>query len=271
MDQALEFGTTSPLYKGIKRLLTEELATGVRRAGEVLPSESKLALRFGVSIGTVRRAIDELVAERIVVRRQGRGTFVASHDTRGQLFHFFHIVPQTGERRYPQTELLAFVRGRATSREATQLRIAPGEPVFRIRNLLRLEGRAVMLDDLVLARARFPDLTARIFSGRRNTIYHLYQTRYGINVLRTSERLRATLASTEVARVLGVARGSPLLEINRVALTYHDEPVEMRRSLVDTGQHEYFSDLSKDERAEFDALRDATRAGRRVPESARAA
>lgn len=248
MDQALELGATSPLYKGVKRLLTEELANGIRRAGEVLPSETKLAERFGVSIGTVRKAIDELVAERIVVRRQGRGTFVASHDARGQLFHFFHIVPQTGERRYPQTEILAFVRGRAAPEEATRLRIAPGEPVFRIRNLLRLEGRAVMLDELVLARARFPDLTARIFGGRRNTIYHLYQARYGINVLRTSERLRATLASAEVARVLGVRRGAPLLEINRVALTYHDEPVELRRSLVDTERHEYFSDLMKDER-----------------------
>ncbi|HVC10959.1 MAG TPA: GntR family transcriptional regulator, partial [Burkholderiales bacterium] len=131
--------------------------------------------------------------------------------------------------------------------EAAKLRIAAGDPVFRIRNLLSLEGRAVAVDDQVLAQARFPDLTEKIFVGRDNTIYHLYQTRYGINVLRTSERLRATLADPEVTRLLGVRRGAPLLEINRVALTYHDVPVELRRSLVNTEQHEYFSDLGKSE------------------------
>ncbi|MDA8109310.1 MAG: GntR family transcriptional regulator [Betaproteobacteria bacterium] len=247
MNQALELGAVAPLYKAVKQLLTQELAAGEWRPGEALPSEAKLAERFGVSIGTVRKAIDELVAERMVVRHQGRGTFVASHNTSRQLFHFFHIVPHAGDRQHPRTETLAFRRGRAESGEAARLRVATGEPVFRIRNLLRLEGRAVALDDLVLTQAQFPDLTEKIFTGRANTIYHLYQTRYGINVLRTSERLRATLAGADVAKLLGVRKGAPLLEINRVALTYHDVPVELRRSLVNTEQHEYFSDLGKDE------------------------
>jgi GntR family transcriptional regulator len=131
--------------------------------------------------------------------------------------------------------------------EAAKLRIAAGDPVFRVRNLLRLEDRSVALDDLVLAQAQFPDLTEKIFVGRENTIYHLYQSRYGINVLRASERLRATLADAEVAKLLGVRKGAPLLEINRIALSYHGVPVELRRSLVNTQQHEYFSDLGKGE------------------------
>ncbi len=247
MNQLLELGAVAPLYKGVKRLLTQELAAGDWRPGHALPSEAKLAQRFGVSIGTVRKAIDELVAEHMVVRHQGRGTFVASHNASRLLFHFFHLVPRAGERQYPKTETLTFRRGRAEPEEAAKLRIAAGDPVFRIRNLLSLEGRAVAVDDQVLAQARFPDLTEKIFVGRDNTIYHLYQTRYGINVVRTSERLRATLADLEVTRLLGVKRGAPLLEINRVALTYHDVPVELRRSLVNTEQHEYFSDLGKSE------------------------
>lgn len=247
MNQVLEPGAIAPLYKAVKRMLTQQLAAGEWRPEEALPSEAKLARRFGVSIGTVRKAIDELVAERMVVRHQGRGTFVASHNANRQLFHFFHIVPRDGEKQQPRTDALAFRRGRAEPAEAAKLRVAPGDPVFRIRNLLKLDGRAVALDDLVLAQAQFPDLTAKIFVGRENTIYHLYQSRYGINVLRTSERLRATLADADEAKLLGVRKGAPLLEINRVALTYHDVPVELRRSLVNTERHEYYSDLGKDE------------------------
>lgn len=248
MTEVLELDAPAPLYKSVKHLLTRELAAGEWRPGQALPSEAKLAQRFQVSIGTVRKAIDELVAERMVVRQQGRGTFVASHNASRLLFHFFHIVPRSGGRRYPKTETVSFRRGRAEADEARKLRLAPGDPVYRIRNLLSLDERVVLVDDLVLAQALFPDLSEKILAGRPNTIYHLYQTRYGVNVLRTSERLRATLADAEIAKLLGMRKGAPLLEINRVALSYHDVPVELRRSLVNTAAHEYFSDLGKPER-----------------------
>lgn len=239
----------APLYKEVKQSLTRGLAGGEWRPGEALPSESALAQRFKVSIGTVRKAVDELVAERAVVRQQGRGTFVSSHDAKRLLFHFFHIVPRTGERSYPETRTLAFRRDRATADEAAVLAVAAGDPVWRIRNLLLLDEAPALVDDIVLARARFPDLSERIFTQRENTIYNLYQSRYGLNVLRSSERLRATLASADIAKLLGVKRGAPLLEINRVARTYHDAPVEMRRSLVNTERYDYMSDLGKGEAA----------------------
>lgn len=234
-----------PLYKEVKRQLTQELSRGAWQPGEALPSEARLAERFEVSIGTLRKAMDELVAERIVVRHQGRGTFVATHGQSRLMFHFFHIVPRKGEKRYPKTRTLNFRRDRAEPEEAERLGIAAGDPVLRVRNLLSLEGKPVVLDEMVLPRRLFPDLTEKILTGRDNTIYHLYQTRYGINVLRTSERLRATLADGEAAQLLAVRKGAPLLEISRVALSYHNAPVELRRSLVNTAEHDYFSDLGK--------------------------
>jgi GntR family transcriptional regulator len=248
MSLALDTGGAAPLYREVKRLLTLRIAAHEWPPGTPLPSEGKLGGMFQVSIGTIRKAIDELVAERIVVRQQGRGTFVSTHNPSRLLFHFFHIVPHRGERQLPSTRTLSFRRSRASAAEAEKLQVAPGEPVFRIRDLLNLAGRPVILDDLVLPQRLFPDLTEKIFTGRDNTIYHLYQTRYGVNVLRTSERLRATLAERDAAGLLGVKKGAPLLEINRVALTYHSAPVELRRSLVDTSEHEYFSDLGKAER-----------------------
>ncbi|TAK85857.1 MAG: GntR family transcriptional regulator [Betaproteobacteria bacterium] len=248
MNLALETAGALPLYREVKRLLTLRIAAHEWPPGTPLPSEGKLGGMFQVSIGTIRKAIDELVAERIVVRQQGRGTFVATHNPSRLLFHFFHIVPRKGERQLPRTRMLSFRRARASAEEAQKLQIASGEPVYRIRNLLLLADRPVILDDLVLPQRLFPDLTEKIFTGRDNTIYHLYQTRYGVNVLRTSERLRATIAESDAAKLLGLKKGAPLLEINRVALTYHNAPVELRRSLVDTSAHEYFSDLGKAER-----------------------
>jgi GntR family transcriptional regulator len=245
MNQVIDTAAFSPLYKEVKRRLTGSIAAGEWRAGEALPSETRLAQRFQVSIGTLRKAIDELVAERIVVRHQGRGTFVATHSANRLLFHFFHVVPRGGEKQYPDTTTLAFRRGRAEVAEAAKLQLAPGDPVLRVRNLLALGGRPVILDDLVLPQRLFPDLTEKILTTRDNTIYHLYQTRYGINVLRTSERLSAALADAETAKLLRLRKGAPLLEINRVAFTYHGAPVELRRSLVDTTEHEYFSDIGK--------------------------
>src|SRR5690606_21176071 len=72
-------GAGQPLYKGVKLLITQGRMAGEWRPGQAIPSESRLAGRFGVSLGTVRKAIDELVAEKILVRHQGRGTFVAAH------------------------------------------------------------------------------------------------------------------------------------------------------------------------------------------------
>ena len=240
-----ETGGQLPLYKEVKRLLTMSLAEGEWQPGVALPSETKLGERFRVSIGTVRKAIDELVAERILVRHQGRGTYVASHNARRTLFHFFHIVPAGGGKEQPQTELLSFERAKAGADYAARLSIAPGAPVFRIRNLLRLASRPVVLDEITLPAERFRGLSEKMFRERDSTIYQLYQERYGINVVRSAERLSATLADRPSAKLLGVAPGAPLLRINRTALTYHNAPVELRTSLVNTADHEYFSDLGK--------------------------
>jgi len=256
MNQAIEPGISmgaggafQPLYREVKRLLTQSLIEGEWPAGAVLPSESRLAERYNVSIGTLRKAIDELVAERVVTRHQGRGTFVATHNANRLMFHFFHIVGRDGGKEYPTTRTLAFRRGKAAVQEARRLGVADGAPVLRIRNLLSLAARPVILDDIVLPQALFADLTEKILTARDNTIYHLYQTRYGINVLRSGERLSAVLAEAEAARLLKVETGAPLLAINRTAMTYHDTPVELRRSLVNTAAHEYASDLGREERA----------------------
>jgi GntR family transcriptional regulator len=237
--------TDQPLYKAVKVRLTRALVAGEWRPGQAIPSESRLALRFQVSLGTVRKAIDELVAEKIVVRQQGRGTFVATHTPHRTLFYFFHIVGKDGRKETPATQMLSFERGRADAEEAAELALNRGERVYRIRNLLRLSGQPVLIDDIVIGQRCFPALDEASFGSREGTIYGLYQERYGINVIRISERLSATLADRIAATLLGVPTGTPLLRIDRTAYTYDERPVELRVSLVNTADHDYLSDLVK--------------------------
>ena len=236
-----------PLYEEIRVHLTEGIAEGRWKAGEAIPSEGELATHFGVAIGTIRKAVDNLVAQGALVRRQGKGTFVTAHDGRRLMFHFFHIVGADGSQASPEVRTVSFERGRAGAAEAAALAVARDERVIRIRNVLSLDGHPVVVDDLTLPAALFPGLTERIFAARDNTIYHLFQSRYGINVLRTDERLRAVLAAGATAALLGVAAGSPLLEIRRVALTFRDRPVELRVSLVNTQAHAYHNTFGKGE------------------------
>ena len=238
--------TDRPLYEEVRARLTESIAAGRWRPGEAIPTESELAASFGVAIGTIRKAVDSLVAQQALVRRQGKGTFVTAHDGRRLMFHFFHIVDRDGGKAYPQVRTVVFRRGRANADEARALAIAPDDKVIRIRNVLSLDGRPAIVDDITLTAALFPGFAEKIFLARDNTIYHLYQSRYGINVLRTDERLRAVLAPRDVAQLLGVAPGAPLLEIRRVALTFRDRPVELRLSRVDTTLHDYHNTLGKD-------------------------
>ena len=245
--QKLVAGTAldTPLYKEVKRLLTETISAGEWKPGSAIPAEWKLAERFNVAVGTVRKAVDELVNENILIRQQGRGTFVAAHNRARLMFHFFHIVRNDGSKLTPEVVMLSFASGLSDTEEAAHLGINVGAKVFRIRNVLKLASEPIIFDSIVIPQALFPKLTAAKVTGRPNTIYHLYQSAYDITVVRSAERLRARLADAESAGVLGIKVRAPLLEIRRVAMTFHDAPVEFRRSLVNTEHYEYFSDLAK--------------------------
>ncbi len=234
----------APLYRQAKRALLEAIESGRYLAGSALPSEPTLAAALGVSIGTLRHAVDELVAERIVVRRQGRGTFVASHTTERFVFQFFHVERSDGARDAPSVELLSFERGKLDDEAATALGCRVGDAAIHVDNRLSLQGRPVVYDKLALPAALFRGLSEKRLRERPSTIYHLYQTEFAITVLRATERVRAVSADRPAARVLGVAPGSAVLQVRRTALTFNDKPVEYRVSTISTAQHDYVSTLA---------------------------
>lgn len=228
-----------PLYRVAKRVLLQAIESGDCPPGTSLPSETALAAAFGISIGTLRHAVDELVAEHILIRRQGRGTYVATHNADRSLFQFFHVERCDGQRDVPRVELLAFERVRLDDDAAMALTARPGDAAVQIDNRLSLQGRPVVHDRLILPAALFKGLTEKRVRERPSTIYHLYQTEFGITVVRAHERVRAVGADRAAARVLGVAPGLPMLQVRRVAIALGGRAVEWRVSTVVTAQHDY--------------------------------
>jgi len=229
----------SPLYVQVKQAVLAALARGEWKQGDAVPPEKALAERFGVSIGTLRKAIDELAAENILVRHQGRGTYVAVHTRNHHFFKFFRILRQDGHKSYPSTQLLRFRRVRATAVVRERLGLPAGAHVFEFFNVLSLNGDVVMVDDICLPESRFPGMEERHLRERPSTLYSLYQDVFGVNVIATDERLRVCLADAAHAQWLGVPEHAPLLEIRRVAYSYNRQPVEWRISRVNTAAYEY--------------------------------
>ena len=131
----------SPLYQQIKGLLLQSLQAGEWKPGDLIPSELELAGRFRVSQGTVRKAIDELSADNLLVRRQGKGTFVATHSEQQVQYRFLRLEPDSGNRdgQGPaERQILDFRRLRAPAEIAHRLGLRSGDPVFEVRRVLSL-------------------------------------------------------------------------------------------------------------------------------------
>lgn len=236
--------TFSPLYRQIKSLVIRGLETGEWRPGEAIPSEAELAQRFNVSQGTVRKAIDEMAAENLLVRKQGKGTYVASHNDPRSFFRFLRLVPLSGAIEPAQSVPLECWRARAGHEASRILQIEPAAPIIVLRRVLKFSSKPVVIDEIYLPGEVFQGLSLEMLQEYQGSLYSLFESHFGVRMIRAEERLRAVAADRGSAEVLNVAEGSPLLSVERVTYTYGDKPVEWRRGLYSTAEHCYLNELS---------------------------
>jgi GntR family transcriptional regulator len=238
----------SPLYQQIKALLTRSLRAGEWKPGQAIPSEVELAQRFRVSQGTVRKAVDELATENLVVRRQGKGTFVATHAEQRTQYRFLRLTPDEGQPAGLQRRLLECGRVRASAELARSLGLRSGAPVVRVRRMLlvpRPPGPVpVVLDDIYLPGSLFKGLSADRLSSYRGPMYRLFEAEFGVHMTRAEEQIRAVAADPEQAALLQVEVGAPLLSVDRLSYSYGDTPVELRRGLYRTDAFHYRNELA---------------------------
>lgn len=232
-----------PLYGEVKRRVLRSLMSGEWPREQPIPTEAELADRYGVSVGTVRKALGELVQERILVRQPGRGTFATRHDRDHMLETFYNIVNEHGQKEFPESEVLSFAKTIVDEPARRHLEIEAGAEVIAYENRLSLAGRPVIYDRIVVPRAVFPELTDGLIRDRTMTIFGIYQTHFGITVARLEEWVRAAGAPAAIAQHLRLDRGAPVLAVERVARTYDGRPVEYRERYVDTKNHSYLNVL----------------------------
>jgi len=233
----------SPLYQQIKAMLVHALDQGEWKPGESIPSEIELASRFQVSQGTVRKAVDELAAENLLIRRQGKGTFVATHHEARIRFRFLRLAPNTGEQQPPESKILSCKRQRASAEMARALDLRAGDSVIAIRRVLSFAARPAVVDDIFVPASLFSGLSAEILSTYVGPLYGLFESKFGVSMVRADEKLRAVSASEEFASLLGITVGKPLLQVDRISYTYADRPVELRTGHYLTDQYYYRNSL----------------------------
>lgn len=233
------FGGTR--YKEVKEAILAALTAQEWKGGEAIPSEKRLAERFGVSVGTLRKAIDELCAENILVRHQGLGTFVAQHQRDRHFFRYFRVARRDGDKTYPVVSLVNFKKVAAPHAIASRLGIEDGARLLRFTNQLALHDKVVIVETIMLPESSFAGLTEAMLRDRPNTLYNFYQDAFGINVVGTDERVRVAQATELESALLGLPTAAPVLEVERLAYSYHQQPVEYRLTHVNTAEYDYVS------------------------------
>ncbi|MEM7670087.1 MAG: GntR family transcriptional regulator [Pseudomonadota bacterium] len=217
-----------PLYLKIRENLISRIASGIYATGECLPSEIALAEAEGVSPGTVRKAIDSLVADGALRRHQGKGTFVAEQTEERSHFQFFRLSDPQGKRVFPTPGKVGITGELASRHVAGCLDIPGGARVWKIDRIRLIDTSPAILETIVVSRDLMPELGPA--EDLPNALYPFYQSRFGLTVLSTDDRLSAIMASPSDSKALGRSRSTPLLVIERIARDLMGRPIEWRRT-----------------------------------------
>jgi GntR family transcriptional regulator len=237
----------SPLYQQIKGLILQSLQASEWKPGESIPSEMELAARYRVSQGTVRKAIDELATGHLLIRKQGKGTFVATHAEHQVQYRFLKLVPDQGDLNTEgpaQREIVDCKRLRASAEIARALALRSGDPVLQVRRVLSFAKVPTILEDLWLPGTPFKGLTAERLADYHGPMYALFETEFGVRMVRAEEKIRAVLPDKAQRELLQLPPNTPLLSVERTAYTYNNTPMELRRGFYRTDTHHYHNDLN---------------------------
>lgn len=241
----LAAGQAVPLYEKAKRHMSEAILIGEWPPGMVLPSETVLAQMFGVAIGTMRRALTDLVAEGLLSRRRKTGTVVTGrspHHSLRLFFQYFRLHRADGSLTHSQAQVLGIGRHGADARESRVLQIAPGAAVVRLHRLRHADGAPVMRDLLTLPLARVPDLPMVAEEVPALLYVHLLEE-YGIRISAIRETLTAICADATDAALLALPKGAPLLMIEDIAFDQAGVPVVMGCHRASTARHAYVNEI----------------------------
>ena len=241
---SLPTASFSPLYEQIKTMILASLQASEWLPGEVIPSEMELAARYSVSQGTVRKAIDELAAENLLVRKQGRGTFVATHQEDDWQYRFLRLAPDSGLKMNLKSHFLTCDVVKPELYVSQLLKLKAGEFIFKIDRVQLFTGKPIVFEEIFLPKQRFQGLTIEALTAWPGPMYAFYESQYSTHMVRAEEKIKAIPADFKLAAHLDLKERSALLSVERVAYTYGNKPVEVRHARYDTSEQHYENKLN---------------------------
>lgn len=226
-----------PLYKQVYDLLVDRLANNHWKPSEPLPSEFALADELEVSQGTVRKALNQMVDEKLLTRRQGKGTFVAEHTQESSLLRFFRFKESGGEKLIPETEIIHKEVYLATALEAKIFDIEEGDKVNKMIRVRSLLGVKTVFERVLQPLSVFPGIDQE--EDIPNALYSFYQEKYGVSIVRVEEELQATTLNQEQAGHLGITTKEPALLVQRASIGIDGRVVEWSEAFCNTERFVY--------------------------------
>lgn len=219
-----------PLYLQVTGAIKERIAANTWQHDEMISSENELSAAFGISVGTVKKALGVLVEEGVLYRRQGKGTFVARPDFNRSFLRFFRYGREGDSAPVvPTSRVIASGIETAPKAAREALGISARAQVIRIRRIRLLDRTPFILETIFLPYGRFKGFETVDIS--RELLYPIYARDYGFPVTRADEFLRPEIADAETGRHLGIDPGAAVIQIDRIAYTHGDVPVEFRSGL----------------------------------------
>jgi GntR family transcriptional regulator len=232
-----------PLYIQVKKRITESLVSAEWAPGQSIPSEIELAKKYNVSQGTVRKAIDDLAADKILIRRQGKGTFVSTHNEENIQLRFLRLTEESGKKEKLENMLISFEKEKASNYIAKALAVNTSSTLISIKRLLTFNGKPLILDFIKIPAISFRGLSAEKVIEKKGSMYRMYETDFGIQMLHADEKIKAVAANKESSLMLDVSENSPLLSVERLSYTYDERPIEWRLGFCLTLDHYYKTEL----------------------------
>ena len=220
-----------PRYQQLRDDLVRRIAAGEWAPGSAIHTEAELSTAYGVSTGTLRKAIDLLVAEGVLTRSQGKGTFVRRPRFDSSLFRFFRFKSAKGEAVLPTAQILQRAVDAPGDAVREALQLGPRSKVIHLERLRLVDGKPVLSEDIWVPRDGFETLVSLATADFGDLLYPLYERLCKQVVATARETLRVERADKSVARKLGLALGSPLIQVRRVALNFAGKPVECRSTV----------------------------------------
>lgn len=226
-------------YGWLAASLKARITQGEWVPGTALPSEATLAKEHGVALGTLRQALAVLVAEGLLERQHGRGTFVRAGLGGASMLRFFRFRQGDGLDAVPQSRILARRSRLASADEAEALGLPAGASVLDLQRLRSLQQRPCLLEHLTLPLPTFEALVSSDTTQWDDLLYPMWQRVCGVTVHRAQDTLSFAPLTAEQAQLLDLPAGHPGVRVQRQANDLSGRVVELRTTLGDAYAFEY--------------------------------